>query len=101
MEDLSREVGHVAVEEDKQWLDDSWVQGESGGEGAQEAVDGAHQDASEGNHKETDDTQDGIDHGHSPSVGKLLKEMIEDLQRVRAAHVSQLGLSSRIYMQNL
>lgn len=42
MEDLSREVSHVAVEENKQWLDDSGVQGESGGEGTQQAVDGAH-----------------------------------------------------------
>lgn len=47
VEGFCREVGHVAVEEDKQRLDDPSVGGETGGEGAHEAVDGAHHEASQ------------------------------------------------------
>lgn len=91
MEDLGREVSHVAVEENKQGLDDSGVRGETGSEGAKEAVDGSHQDASQRDHKETDHTQEGIHHSHSPSVGKLLEEVIQNLHREK--HKSSLLLS--------
>lgn len=81
MEDLGGEISHVAVEENKQGLDDSGVRGEAGCEGAQDAVDGSHHEASQRNHEEADDTEDGVDHSHHPCVGKLLEEMIQNLQR--------------------
>lgn len=81
MEDLSREVSHVAVEENEQGLDDSGMGGEAGREGTQDAVDGPHHDASQRNHEETDHAEDGVDHSHSPCVGELLEQVIQNLHR--------------------
>lgn len=81
MEDLGGEVSHVAVEEDEQGLDDSGVQGEAGREGTENAVDGAHHDASQRNHKETDHAEKRVDHGHPLRVGKLLEQVIQNLRR--------------------
>lgn len=98
MEDLGREVSHVAVEENKQGLDDSGVRGETGSEGAKEAVDGSHQDASQRDHKETDHTEEGVDHSHSPGVGKLLEEVIQNLRREK--HMSGLSLPVLGFIQS-
>lgn len=46
VEDLSRQIRHIAVEEHKEGLNDPGVLGEAGREGANEAVDGSHHDAS-------------------------------------------------------
>lgn len=81
MEDLRREVGHVAVEEDEEGLDDTGVGGEARGEGTEEAVNGSEQDSSQRNHEETDDTEESIDHRDCSCVGELLEEMIQHLHR--------------------
>lgn len=76
MEDLSGEVSHVAVEEDKQRLDDASVRGKAGSKGPQDAVEGSHHDASQWHHEETDDAEEGVNHGHRIAVWKLLKQVI-------------------------
>lgn len=81
MEDFSGEVSHVAVEEDKQRLDDTSVRGETGSKGTQDTVDGSHHDASQWNHEETGDAEEGITYSHSFVVWKLLKQVIQNLQR--------------------
>lgn len=81
MEDLSREVSHVAVEENEQGLDDPRVRGEARREGPQDAIDGSHHDASQWDHKETDHTEDGVHHSHSSCVGELLEQVIQNLHR--------------------
>lgn len=73
MEDLCREVSHVAVEEHEEGLDDSGVQGEAGGESTQKTIDGSHQDAPQRNHEKTDHTEQGVDHSHGPHEGELLE----------------------------
>lgn len=81
MEDFCREVSHVAVEEDKQWLDDTSVRGETGSESTQDTVNGSHHDATQWDHKETDHTEEGVNYSHRACVGKLLEQVIQNLQR--------------------
>lgn len=50
VEHLSRQVGHVTVDEDKERLDDTCVWGEAWSEGSEDAVDGANHDATERDH---------------------------------------------------
>lgn len=57
MEDLSREICHVTVEENEEGLDDPAVECEAGREGTYDAINGSHQNASQRNHKETDHTE--------------------------------------------
>lgn len=64
VEDLSRQVSHVAVDENKKWLDDACVGSEAGREGGEDAVDGPHQDAAQSNHQEGNDSQETIHHSH-------------------------------------
>lgn len=49
VEYLGRQVGHVAEQEDEQWLDDADVRSETGGEGCQDAIYCSHQDATQSN----------------------------------------------------
>jgi len=80
VEDLRGEVGHVAVEEHEQRLDDARVRGEAGGEGAQQPVDGAHQDAAQRNHEEAGDAEEGVGHGHRARVRELLEQVVQNLR---------------------
>lgn len=43
VEDLGRQVSHVAVYENKKWLDDACVGSEAGGEGGKDPIDHSHQ----------------------------------------------------------
>lgn len=43
VEYLSRQVSHVAVYENKEWLDDTCVGSEPGGEGGEDPIDCSHQ----------------------------------------------------------
>lgn len=81
VEHLSGQVGHVTVEEDEERLDDPRVGGKARGERPQHPVDGAHQDPAQRHHQEADDTQAGVCQRHHPGVGKLLKQMVEDLEQ--------------------
>lgn len=83
MEHLRGQVCHVAVDEDKQGLDDTGVRGEPWREGRQEAVDGAHHDATQRHHQETHDTQEHIGDSDRTHTVVLLKQMIQHLQRRR------------------
>lgn len=79
VEELSREIGHVAVEEDEEGLDDSDVGGEAGGEGSNQPVNDAHKDAAQRHHEEAEEAEDDVDNGHLLKVGKLLEKVVEDL----------------------
>lgn len=57
VEDLSREIRHVTVEENEEGLDDPGVECEAGCEGTYDAINGSHQNTSQRNHKETDHTE--------------------------------------------
>lgn len=81
MEELGRQVGHVAVEEDEERLDDADVGGESGGEGSDDPVDHAHKDSAQGHHEEAQEAEDDVYDAYAVVVGKLLKEVIQDLGR--------------------
>lgn len=83
MEHLGWQVGHVTVEEDEERLDDTRVRGEARGERPQDPVDGAHQDPAQRHHQEADNTQTGVRQGHHSCVGKLLKQMVEDLEQTK------------------
>lgn len=79
VEELSREIRHVAVEEDEEGLDDSDVGGEAGCEGSDHPINDAHKDTAQRYHEEAEEAKDDIENGHLLEGGKLLKEMIEDL----------------------
>lgn len=79
VEELRREVGHVAVEEDEEGLDDADVGGEAGREGSNQPINDAHEDAAQRHHEEAEEAKDDIDNGHLLKVGKLLKKVVEDL----------------------
>lgn len=79
MEHLCRQVGHVAVDEDEERLDDARVGGEARREGGQDAVDGAHQDAAQRHHQEAQDPEDGVQHRHRADAGELLEQVVQHL----------------------
>lgn len=83
VEDLGRQVRHVAVEEDEQRLDDAGVRREAGREGPQEPVEGPNQNPPQSHHKETDHTEKRVGDSDGVFVRKLLKQMIQDLQRTK------------------
>lgn len=80
VEELSRQVSHVAVEEDEEGLDDTDMGGEAGGEGCNDPVDDADEDTAQGHHEEADEAQEDVDDGHLFDVSKLLKEVVEHLE---------------------
>lgn len=83
MEDLCREIGHVAVEEDKEGLYNPGVRRKAGREGSQDAVDDAHHDSSHGDHEKRNHTKQCVADSHCSLVGKFLKEVIQNLQNKR------------------
>lgn len=93
VEELSREIGHVAVEEDEEGLDDSDVGGEAGREGSDHPINDTHEDPAQGHHEEAEEAEDDIDDGHLLEVGKLLKEVVEDLGRRREMRVQTVPLA--------
>ena len=88
MEDLGRQVGHVAVEEDEEWLDDARVRGEAGREGAQDTVDGAHQQTAQGHHEEAHHRQHAVQHRHRADRRELFEQVVEDLEGDTHTHTS-------------
>ncbi|TNN43239.1 hypothetical protein EYF80_046565 [Liparis tanakae] len=54
--------------------------GEAGGEGAQQPVDGAHQDAAQRNHEEAGDAEEGVGHRHRARVRELLEQVVQNLR---------------------
>lgn len=95
VEDLSREIGHVAVEEDEEGFDDADVGGEAGREGSNQPINDAHEDAAQRHHEEAEEAKDHIDNGHLLKVGKLLKKVVEDLGRRRERGVSNCPSAQR------
>lgn len=80
VEELCRQVGHVAVEEDEERLDDTNVGSEAGGEGCDDTVDHAHKDSAQGHDEEAQEAEDDVHNAHAVIVGKLLEEVIQDLE---------------------
>lgn len=60
MEELGRQVGHVAVEEDEERLDDPDVRGKSGGEGCDDPVDHAYKHPAQGHHEEAQEAEEDV-----------------------------------------
>lgn len=98
VEELSREIRHVAVEEDEEGFDDSDVGGEAGCEGSDHPINDAHEDTAQRYHEEAEEAEDDIDNGHLLKVGKLLKEVVEDLggRRERGVQTAPLARDSLI-----
>lgn len=80
VEDLGRQVRHVAVEEDEEGLDHTRVRREAWGEGRQHSVHAAHHHSTQSHHEETHHAQKHVAHRHLARVRKLLEQMIQDLK---------------------
>lgn len=98
MENLSRQVGHVAVEEHKEWLDHTGVRCEPGGEGRDQPIQYPHEDTSQGHHEETDDSQEDIHERYRSHSGVLLKQMVQHLCKELELrfNISRLHIDCRI-----
>lgn len=55
--------------------------GEPGGEGCDDPVDHAHKHPAEGHYEEAQEAKEDVRDAHILIAGKLLKEVIEDLER--------------------
>ena len=76
VEHLGREVGHVAVNEHEEGLDDAGVRGEPGGKGRQDTVDGTHGDAAQRHNQEADDPKNHVHRSYLTCARVLLKQVV-------------------------
>lgn len=81
MEHLTWQVCHVAVHKDKKRLNDTRVGGEAWGEGSQDPIDSPHKNTTQRHNQEGDDSKEAFHHRHCAFARKLLKEMVEHLDR--------------------
>lgn len=83
VEHFSSDVGQVAVQEDKQWLNDPDVVCETRGEGSYKSQEDADEHPANSHHEEVRDARkhvDGVDGFH---LAERLEQVVQDLGKTR------------------